>query len=182
MLATPGTRPISCRSVSLIVPLRMSLPFSATVKSAFPTFRIDVAASWRLAVSTPSASTAPTPMATATPVSAERSLRDQMFCAMSPKRTRHSFFRYAQDPSPWVWLLTAEPQRGCPIQRGESVVRTPADQLRSRDWVAKPISECANNAAPGSSTHQPMARPAKVRAVPMPTPTGHTLVWGRYKP
>ena len=61
-----------------------SVFFWATVKSALPTDRIWVAVSFRLAVSTPRAITAITPMATADAVRNARNGRAAMFRSMSP--------------------------------------------------------------------------------------------------
>ena len=56
---------------------------------------------------------------------------------------------------------------------------TPSSELRSRDWVAKPMSEWASSAAPGSNTHQPMAMPGEGQRRAEPIPMGHTLACGR---
>ena len=78
-LPTPGTFPMAAMSASSIVLLTMSSVFFwEIVKSALPTWRIWVAVSFRLAVRTPSAVTAITPIATAAAVSvaAQRTSRD----------------------------------------------------------------------------------------------------------
>ena len=60
-------------------------PFWATVKSALPVWRTETAVRRRLWVSTPSATTVMMPIATATPVSDERSLRVKTLRAISAK-------------------------------------------------------------------------------------------------
>ena len=84
-LSTPFIAPIALISCSVIVLYNTSeAPFCDTLKSAFPSCNTDTAVSCREFVSTPNASTAMTPMATATAVTSERSRLRHTLCARSP--------------------------------------------------------------------------------------------------
>ena len=88
---TPGVAATRASCCSVITLLMMSeAPFSATVKSALPTWRMAAADVRRLSVTSPRVSTVPTPTATATAVSSERTrLAHTLWNASPSQRNDH---------------------------------------------------------------------------------------------
>ena len=88
---TPGVAATRASCCSVITLLMMSeAPFCATVKSALPTWRMAAADVRRLSVTSPRVSTVPTPTATATAVSSERTrLAHTLWNASPSQRNDH---------------------------------------------------------------------------------------------
>jgi hypothetical protein len=84
---TPGYAPICATWSSLMLLFsRSDTPFCATVKSARPVCSRANALERRLWLTTPSVTTASTPMATVSEVNVSRSLRTHRLCAISPRK------------------------------------------------------------------------------------------------